>query len=686
MQFDAFTRIVIVVAVAVSYGECAGRPVQLSMARIEQAQGTAEIMKAAKARENIIALQRTIATATDSSNTLQERQLSHQEDSVGHADRMISDMQQMMADERELRMASQAHASQIQQALKSATDDEAHLSSDLTEAQKALSQRALQLTDTSTALARADLDEGSLHKKLEAVMAADANKDAIIAKDDNLLLDKGKEEKTNLGLLQKKLQEQGIQDELHVKAEKEEKATIDQLTSKNEGLLVNVDELNVEVSKETQAAQNSEENALSERKLVEETKEALAKTTAQIAPTEAVKKQLEVLTQANKKLQAKYDTQVAAGLHAKGLEEQEEKILDSTQDTLKETTLKLQDESKAKKEEDFQLQQATLEMQRHRAELESQAEKMAALQQRLKDTQAKNSAMKKTVDDTAVVAHHLSEKSKEIRAKLTELKISGKEQKEQLEAVHSKMTKQLQEDDEKEEAQRAADLKKEEALKKENAEVQLKLDDAKEEKQEILAKGENLQREATAKNLKLQAAVAQAQLRGTTEAERLKAIIAGQDKKTLALEADKSKQTLMLKAASEENSKLASSIPKKNATLQYEEDLRAKEIAAGLAAAAKELSASRLQGDVLVQKLKKVSTALVKEHKQRLDDWNVFKTKLEDDSNPLDAASEETKKLIDAEKTKAASEESAKLAPRVDLHAKDIAAAAKDNSSPEDLA
>ena len=56
-------------------------------------------------------------------------------------------------------MASQAHASQIQQALKSATDDEAHLSSELEDAQEALAQRALQLTNTSTALAQADLDK-----------------------------------------------------------------------------------------------------------------------------------------------------------------------------------------------------------------------------------------------------------------------------------------------------------------------------------------------------------------------------------------------------------------------------------------------------------------------------------------------------------------------------------------------
>merc|ERR1719329_865039 len=106
-----------------------------------------------------------------------------------------------MTDERELRMASQAHASQIQQVLKSATDDEAHLSSELLEAQQALSQRSMQLKNASSELAQADLDEETLHQKLNAVMAEDANKDAVIARNEKLILDKELEEQRNLDLM-----------------------------------------------------------------------------------------------------------------------------------------------------------------------------------------------------------------------------------------------------------------------------------------------------------------------------------------------------------------------------------------------------------------------------------------------------------------------------------------------------
>jgi len=333
-----------------------------------------------------------------------------------------------------------------------------------------------------------------------------------------------------------------------------------------------------------------------------------------ISPLEVDEKKVKALTDANTKLESKYEQQIAESIHARGIEHQEEKLVESTQDSLKEARHKLEKVTEDKNQEDVDLHQLSLELQGQKAELQSQARMMKTMQDSLSNAEAENSAMKKKVDQTAVAAHKLNDEGKQLRAKVTELKKVSRGQGLKLKTTHSRWMSQVEAESQKDAEQRAAAEKSEAALKKQAAVARAQLDAATQTNKQILADAENFKREAHEKRLKLQAAVVEATKKAASEESRLNSIVFGKTAQINAIKADADKESVKLKEASEEKAKLAES-----------SDSRAKV----LAQTTKELQASKLADAQLVQKLKKVSVALVKEHKQRLEDWNVFKAKLE---------------------------------------------------------
>jgi len=578
-------------------------------------------LKAVKDHEALLERNLQAATAAldkekEVSNTLHEQESV----SASHNWEMMNDLHRVMTDERTMRLASQANASQLESKFESSEHDRERLSSELTQSRESLVQKDRSLSNITSTLEQAHRDIANLHQQLEHAEKINEEKDANITKEINTIAEV-REEGKNMDLQrQKQLDEKEQKYEKEAKDLKEEdQAAIANLTQKNQELDAAKLKLEQELSQESQKIQSMEKTTAAQQNKEEQTSQELAKAQAKISLLPKIAEKMKALTQANLQLKHAYQEQTLGLNQAVAKLELKSKALDNAHDVVTKTAGQLQAENEAKQKSDAKMRQMLELLREKNAQLQVQQQESASSSWRLKQEQEKTTELTKKLNDSQSLKSEIYFKDRELEelhkqtdalksedeAKDTTLKALHEEladaskTKEELidaraklnasNAQEQELVDQLAVTSQQTQDQLVMAGTKEAALQKQLDDMSRKLAAATSEKEEILAA-------SAAKERELKAELDQ----------RMKDEAAAKQKQTEAmknLNATTHMEKQELKVAKNEQETLTQEMMTKN----------------------KALEESRAQRAQLSKKLEKISAALVKEHSETF--WEHIKEK-----------------------------------------------------------